>query len=75
MATFWEIAARSVDHVFSLCFDYFVVLIISRFGFKDWVWVLIASVPDLCILFYFSDKTMRMYEVISFSWSACFVTM
>ena len=21
MATFWEIAAHSVDHVFSLCFD------------------------------------------------------
>ena len=24
------------------------------FGFEGWVWVLIASVPDLCILFTFS---------------------
>ena len=29
----------------------FVVLVISRFGFEVWSWVLIASVPDLCILF------------------------
>ena len=26
-------------------------LVISRFGFESWIWVLIASVPDLCILF------------------------
>ena len=25
--------------------------IISRFGFEGWIWVLIASVPDPCILF------------------------
>ena len=24
------------------------------FGFEGWIWVLIASVPDLCILFTFS---------------------
>ena len=29
----------------------FVILAISRFGFEGWSWVLIASVPDLCILF------------------------
>ena len=23
------------------------------FGFESWIWVLIASVPDLCILFTF----------------------
>ena len=45
-----EIAAHSVYHMFSLYFDY-VILVISRFGFEDWSWVLIASVPDLCILF------------------------
>ena len=27
------------------------MLVISRFGFEGWVWVLIASVSDLCILF------------------------
>ena len=30
MATFWEIAAHSVDHMFSLYFDFFVILVISR---------------------------------------------
>ena len=29
----------------------FVILVISRFGFEGWIWVLTASVPDLCILF------------------------
>ena len=27
------------------------ILVISRLGFEGWIWVLIASVPDLCILF------------------------
>ena len=31
----------------------FVMLFISRLGFEGWIWVLIASVPDLCILFTF----------------------
>ena len=31
----------------------FVILVISRFGFEGWIWVLITSVPDLCILFTF----------------------
>ena len=35
-----------------LCvFRLFVILVISRFGFDGWIWVLIASVPGLCILF------------------------
>ena len=34
----------------------FVILVISRFGFEGWIWVLIASVPDLCILFTFFEK-------------------
>ena len=50
MATFWKIAAHSVDHMFSLYFDY-LHYVISRFGFEGWIWVLIASVPDLNILF------------------------
>ena len=57
MATFWEIAAHSVGHMFSLYLDYIVILVISRFGFRDWIWVLIASVPDLSIHFkVFSDN-------------------
>ena len=50
MSTFWEIAAHSVDHMLSLYFDY----VISRFGFEGWFWVLVASVPDLCIIFTFN---------------------
>ena len=47
MTTFWEVADHLVD-VFRL----FIVLVISRFGFEGWIWVLIASVPDLCILLF-----------------------
>ena len=36
----------------SLCFFLLkVILVISRFGFEGWIWVLIASVPGLCIPF------------------------
>ena len=31
------------------------MLVISRLGFEGWSWVLIASVPDLCILFTFES--------------------
>ena len=31
----------------------FVVLVISRFGFEGWIWVLIASVIGLLTTFYF----------------------
>ena len=32
-------------------FCLFVLLVISHSGFEGWLWVLIASVADLCILF------------------------
>ena len=51
MAIFWEIAALSVNHMFSFVFSLlFVILVSSHFGFECWIRVLIASVPDLCIL-------------------------
>ena len=53
MATFWEIAAHSVKHMFSFVFLLFVILAMFRFGFEGWNLVLIASVPDLCILLTF----------------------
>ena len=31
----------------------FLVLVIAHFGFEGWIWVLIASVPGLCIRFTF----------------------
>ena len=34
-----------------------MILVISRFCFEGWIWVLIASVPDLCILFTFTNST------------------
>ena len=43
MSIFWEIAAHSVDHMFSLVFCLFVILFISRFGLEGWIWVLIVQ--------------------------------
>ena len=48
MATFWEIAARSVSNLFSLYFVYFKYLFISCFGFKSGICLLIAPVPVHC---------------------------
>ena len=48
VATFWEIAARSVSNLFSLSFVYFLYLFISRFGFKSGIGLLIAPVPVHC---------------------------
>ena len=50
MVTFLERAAHSVDHMFSLYFDNFLVLVISRFGLECGIPVLIAPVPGHCIL-------------------------
>ena len=47
MATFWEIDAVSVDHMFTLYFDY-LFLFISFFDFEGWIRVLISSAPGLC---------------------------
>ena len=52
MATFWEIAAHSFD-----CMWVYVILVIPRFGFEGWIWVLNASVPGLCIGFYSQEIT------------------
>ena len=48
MATFWEIAARSVSNLFSLYFVYLQYLFISRFGIKSGICLLIAPVPVHC---------------------------
>ena len=48
MATFWEIAARLVNKLFSLHFVYLKFLFISRFGFKSGICLLIAPVPVHC---------------------------
>ena len=32
-------------------------VVISRLGFEGWIWILIATVPDICILFYTCDVT------------------
>ena len=56
MATFWEIAARSVSNLFSLYFVYLYYLFISRFGFKSGICLLIAQVPVHCFSITFIDK-------------------
>ena len=48
VATFWEIAALSVNNLFSLYFVYLKYLFISRFGFKSGICLLIAPVPVHC---------------------------
>ena len=40
----------NAPNMFHFEFVLFVILVIFRFGFEGWIWVLIASVPDLCIL-------------------------
>ena len=37
MATYWEIAAPSVNHMFSFYRIQFDVLVIFHFGFNDWL--------------------------------------
>ena len=58
----------TVDHMFSVCILTICNISYLPFGFWGWLWVLIASVPDLCILFtlikvfystLFIDKTPR----------------
>ena len=57
MATFWEIAARSVSNLFSLYFVYLIYLFISRFGFKSGICLLIAPVPVHCFsITFFQDR-------------------
>ena len=37
----------------SLCILTICILVVSRFGFEGWIWVLFAPVPGLCIVFTF----------------------
>ena len=48
---FLEIVAHSVYHMFSKIILTFLLLVISCFGVEGWILVLIALIPDLCILF------------------------
>ena len=41
----------------------YIILVNSCFGLKGWSWVLIASVPDLCILFT-PQKTFSFYSAM-----------
>ena len=45
---YWEIAAHSVGHIFSLSFVYLYFSFISHFGFKTGIWLLIAQIPVHC---------------------------
>ena len=40
--------------VCSICILTLAIIVVFRFGFKGRVWILIAAVPGLCILFTFS---------------------
>ena len=52
--SFVEKAAYWVDDIFPLYFDYLLFNKFKLFAILEcWIWVLIAIVPDLCILFTF----------------------
>ena len=54
MATFWEIAARSVGHMSPLSSVYLYFLFISHFGFKSPIRILVAPVPNDCFFITFA---------------------
>ena len=61
---FGKKAAHSIDHMFHLCFDY-VILVLSHFDFEGLIWVLIASVPDLCIRFASIEaRTLKLFILV-----------
>ena len=60
--SFWEIAARSVNNLFSLYFVYLFYLFISRFGFKSGICLLIAPVPVHCFSITFCKMGLSEYS-------------
>ena len=58
MDTFWERAAHMVDRVFSLIY-LVVALIVSHVRFEGRTLVLMASVPDQCLLLIFVSSTCK----------------
>ena len=46
-----------------------VTLVISHLGFEGWISVLIASVPDLCIRFSLSGRTVIFWMAIPFNFT------
>ena len=53
-----ELLTRLIICSLCIVFDYVLILVISRFGFEHWIWILIASVPDLCIHFTLKQLTL-----------------
>ena len=61
----WPPFGKSLLTLLTICSFLFwlsVILVISRFGFEGWIWVLIASVPDLCIRFNFFFPLRRYFS-------------
>ena len=49
----------------TICSLFILTIVISRFGFEWWVWVLTASVPGLCKRFTFNGNTILNKKCIS----------
>ena len=60
MATSWERAAYSVDHMFSLYFDYLLLELFPVFGFEGGIWVLISPVPGHFIHVIFGNTMIKV---------------
>ena len=66
MTTFWEVAARSVGHMFSLPFVYLQFLFIFHFGFKSRIRLLNAPVTVHCSFITFLMKQTRQRQIVVF---------
>ena len=61
MATFWERAAHLVGlTIYPLCILTICNYSFPVFGFEGWIWVLIASVPGLCILLTYKNSCIHI---------------
>ena len=69
MATFWEIAAHSVNRMFSLY--YVLFLVVSHFGFESGIVFLIAPDPGHCLLFTFKNGSNKVPLFISILFTIC----
>ena len=72
LVLYWLLSGHLLGNSCSLGWPYvlfvfwlFVVLVISRFGLRAEFWVLIASVPDLCILFTFTISPLPKSKISS----------
>ena len=58
ISTFWEKSCSYVWDYGLFVFRSFVILVISRFGFEGWIWVLIAPISGHCLVVRVTSSTL-----------------